>query len=794
VRPLRLNPSSPIKLVLTALLPFALHGLARALDHSLGLLLHTSLDVPNLVPLALGLMDPFATLRAVVAWSLAGALLWIVLAAWHSRSLRPGLPALTAVAGVFAPLYLRPALTLMALAALAWQPSYPYGFTLPVALTQDWGLAQDLASVAALAASVVALRRDRPSGRAAALSKIPWAPRTWEVGFVAFLGFALLTPERARLWDGHPGNEPKYLRMAVALGHFGSLDVTRVDGPMEELPTTPISTWLSAALRRAASDSRAFMSALAAGRAAWRPEAVMAVPQAHLTVLGPDDGAYHVLAPGPSLLLAPALRLDREINRARGTPARLAVALLVWNGLAAALLAALFGLALEAGARPLTSAVVALATALSPPLLFYFYQFYPEVPAALLLVLALRGMLFSRGPWGGARLLGLGLTLMPLPWLHQKYLPVWLALTLLGVVIAVVRMVTVRALLALIVPQAATLALTLYYNFALTGSPRPDALFRALGRTGVAGDTLGQGALGLVLDARYGILPYVPWLLLALGGAALASAQMARLRVALAVAAVYYLTVAAATNWTGSISNLGRFVLPLVPLVAVLVPLVLERIAGRPGMLAFALTLAAWSGVLAVCLWRDPLAANDSGLLLARASFADGNVYLPNLLLRRWADAAPGLWAQLVAWGLLMALAAWFLRAAANGAGGRSPVRLLTGLVATLLVLGLCLEHWPSARRSAVFESLRLDDRSVLIVHGPARVDGDTIVAEPGRLELVLRTQEQVRGIELLGPQTRFVGFDVFAELQGRRGNRETLAHQILNVEQATTFQARCVR
>src|SRR6185295_752412 len=101
---------------------------------------------------------------------------------------------------------------------LAWQPAYPYGFTLPVALTQDWGLAQDLAAGAAVL--VGALFSARPPSRPGALTLVSWAPRSWEVGFTAFLLFALATPERARSWDGHPGNEPKYLRMAVALGHF----------------------------------------------------------------------------------------------------------------------------------------------------------------------------------------------------------------------------------------------------------------------------------------------------------------------------------------------------------------------------------------------------------------------------------------------------------------------------------------------------------------------------------------------------------------------------------------------
>ena len=52
----------------------------------------------------------------------------------------------------------------------------------------------------------------------------------------------------------------------------------------------------------------------------------------------------------------------------------------------------------------------------------------------------------------------------------------------------------------------------------LSGSVRPDALFLAWGPGGVTSARLGEGLLGLLLDARYGILPYVPLLVLAVAG------------------------------------------------------------------------------------------------------------------------------------------------------------------------------------------------------------------------------------------------------------------------------------
>jgi hypothetical protein len=448
--------------------------------------------------------------------------------------------------------------------------------------------------------------------------------------------------------------------------------------------------------------------------------------------------------------------------------------------------------------------------ALTPPLLFYFHQFYPEVPAALLLVLALRGLLFA-GSTHSAALLRLGLLLMPLPFLHQKYLPVWAALVLLALFVAVDRLVTLRALLALLLPQAATLFALLVYNQALSGSPRPDALFRALGRSGVGADSLGQGLLGLALDARYGLVPYAPWLLLAAGGLFASSEPARRLRLALPVAGVYYLTVAAAENWTGSISNLGRFVLPVVPLLAVFGALGIAQARSRPGALTLALTLAAWSAAIAQLLWNDPSAANDCAVLLARSAFADGNAYLPNLLLRSWADAAPGLPARLLAWTLLIVASALFLVRAARWRAAASPVRALAGLCGCVLALALGMERWPTARQAARFEGLRLDAATVLLVDGHGTVEGELLVLGPGPVELFVRAQAPVPYVELGGagmqaldpvhaglpgrPEAvRRVPFETLGSLRGRLGNREWLGLARLHPRGLVSVRARLPR
>jgi hypothetical protein len=365
--------------------------------------------------------------------------------------------------------------------------------------------------------------------------------------------------------------------------------------------------------------------------------------------------------------------------------------------------------------------------------------------------LALRPEGLRRHPWlfGGM--------LATLPWLHQKFLPVWLVLVATAVWVSLSS--RGARLVGLLVPTAAGLYLTALYNFAITGSVRPDALFLAWGPGGVTSARVGQGILGLLLDARYGILPYVPILMLAAAGLVLGGAR--RFAVVMPAAAVYYLTVASADNWAGAVCNLGRYFMPVAPLAVALVGIAIDRMTGeglRRGVLALVLMLAAWTGLFAIALWRDPHAANDSALLLAKSTFADGHQYVPDLFLRRWADAAPGLWARVAAWVVALAgIAGWLRRVASSSRGGprrgASPLLTLAAVAGVVLAAGLLLERWPGKRTGPVFPGAMpiaasevrdapagaLAVPHVLFVSGAARVREDEAILGPGAVELVLR-------------------------------------------------------
>ncbi len=779
------------RVLLTVLVPLALQALAREVDRAVGLLLHSTLDLPGFVPQALSLVDPGRALARTAAWLAGGCAAWMALAGVHRQVTGEGWrESLAAESQRFSFLLLRPAVTVVALGSLALRPAYPYGFTLPVALTQDWGIAQDAAVLAAFLAWKVPRVR------------LP-APGPISLSFLAFLAYAFLSPSWARVWEGHPGNEPKTLRMAVALGHWWTLDVEDVSAPMEQLPTRPAYRNALLAVDAAAEEGARMMGALLRGPSAVGRDAIEATRITRQTVRGKDGGVYHVLAPGPSLLLAPLLRVDRAINQYRGTPGRLAATLLFWNALAGLLVGALFLLLRDATGCPRLSALVAAGAALAPPFVFYSYQFYPEMLGALAMAAALRWLLFV--PWiTGRAAWGLGLGLATLPWLHQKFLPVWGILALWAVLRVVHEMAPLRSFVAIVLPQAATLFLTALYNFGITGSVRPDALFLAWGPGGVSSARVGQGLLGLWLDARYGIVPYVPFLLLAVGGAVLPGAR--RLAWALPAALVYYATVASADNWSGAVCNLGRYIMPVIPLVLAYATLTLAD--AREGVWTMGLALGGLTAILARLLWQDPHAANDCALLLARSVFADGNVYVPNLFLRTWADAAPGLWARVLAWLILATVVAWWVRKAAAREAA-SAARSVFGGAAIVLCLAAVLERWPSARtRPAWNDALPLGDGATAHFLGPVTVRDDSARPRAGAFEVLVRSREQRatlaltvegQGVLRVGgaaplvvsgrPLPIVVPLAPLRRLTGRRGVEESLARQELAVEGALVLR-----
>src|SRR5258707_15182382 len=113
-----LVPRPGAALPLRALLPFLLYSLARDVDAAVGVLLHSTLDLPDFVRRAISLLNPADLARhALISVVIGGAVLGVLAFFRSLASPVRFLDALSATASTFVVLLLPPLLTSMALVA-----------------------------------------------------------------------------------------------------------------------------------------------------------------------------------------------------------------------------------------------------------------------------------------------------------------------------------------------------------------------------------------------------------------------------------------------------------------------------------------------------------------------------------------------------------------------------------------------------------------------------------------------------------------------------------------------------
>lgn len=249
---------------------------------------------------------------------------------------------------------------------------------------------------------------------------------------------------------------------------------------------------------------------------------------------------------------------------------------------------------------PLAAIGVGLASA-SAPLAVYGQQVYPELPAALLVVLGAAALTCPRR---GAGLALLAVVVTAAPWLSVKYVPVAAALAALGVVrwwragqrravAGLVTALTVMGAVYLAVHRAVWGGLTVYAagdHFEQTGQ---------FSVVGAEPNYLGRSVrlVGLLVDREFGLVAWQPaWVLL--------------------VAAAVFLVVGRPAGWAALIgpSAVGW-------LVATFVALTMHGFWWPGRQLVVVLPLA----LLAVLVWqvRCGVVARVAALLLGLAGVAD---------------------------------------------------------------------------------------------------------------------------------------------------------------------------
>jgi hypothetical protein len=293
--------------------------------------------------------------------------------------------------------------------------------------------------------------------------------------------------------------------------------------------------------------------------------------------------------------------------------------------------------------------LAAWLAAAGPPLLFYSFHLYTEAPSAL----AVGGsLLLLLGPSTPSRVMLAALAAAALPWLHVKMIPTAAALGL----VALVRL-RGRALAAFVlVTGAAATAFSLHY-WSVVRAASPLALYG-----GVPADAQAltwRSLAGLFLDRSFGLLPIAPVFLLALGGLpALLRRREAWPHVLVGLAVLAPLL--SWRMWWGGQCPPARFLVPLLPLLAIALALRLAR--ARTGLARWWQGLFVTGLVLSAWAVAEPAArlllnrGNRSTRLWAALSgdVAIGD-YLPTLTHPSSRDARVAL-VWLVTLGLLLAL------------------------------------------------------------------------------------------------------------------------------------------
>ena len=382
-----------------------------------------------------------------------------------------------------------------------------------------------------------------------------------------------------------------------------------------------------------------------------------------------DGRPFPAHSPGLPLLLAPAYAaLGREG----------CVLLMALLAAAAALVCRQLALQLTGDAGV---ALAAWLTAVGPPLFFYAFHLYTEVPSALAAGGSLLLLLGRPGAPGAALA---ALAAATLPWLHVKMIPASAALGL----IALVRL-RGRALAAFLLVAAAAAAGFAGYYWSVFGVATPLALYG-----GVPADARvlsWRSLAGLFLDRSFGLLPTAPVFLLALAGLP----AVLRRREAWPHALVGLAVLAPLVSWRmwwGGQCPPARFLVPMLPFLGVALALRLAR--AQTGLARW------WPGLFltGVVLSAVAVAEPAARLLLNRgnrptrlwAALSDGvpiGDYLPTLTHASERDARLAL-VWLGALGLLLALD----RAAASRPRVDRAFSSFAAAVAAVLLLGIVID------------------------------------------------------------------------------------------------------
>ncbi|MDQ6908216.1 MAG: hypothetical protein M3176_15450 [Chloroflexota bacterium] len=348
------------------------------------------------------------------------------------------------------------------------------------------------------------------------------------VFIAAFLLFAACIPRITTRLDPVTGDEPFYLMTAYSLLHDRDIDETNNFAARDWLrfyPSYPLAKdWQG-----------------------WPGISPNLPPHGSKTYRA---GLYSKHGLGiPALILAPfALRGRTGV-------------VLLYNLMAAGVAANIYLLARTVAARHRALIVTALLMA-SVPLATYAFLIFPEMPAALMLVYAVRRLLAPTNTrWQWALV---GLSVGYLPWLHARFIGVVAGLAL---IFAWRHLRTAwRPALFGIVPAVALLGLFEAYSLIFYHFPVPNRQDHAGFSTPIG--TV-NGFFGSLLDGQWGLFIVAPVYLLATAALVLYLRAHRRNGISLLCVLVpYAMTISAYLVWWGEWGPAARYWTAALPLLA----------------------------------------------------------------------------------------------------------------------------------------------------------------------------------------------------------------------------------
>ncbi len=408
------------------------------------------------------------------------------------------------------------------------------------------------------------------------LGALPFSVRSrWIFGVslaIVLASSSLLASPRQRFQSVLVGDEPKYVRYLENWYRGRGMDVSNL-GPIAELPAGTGNhaagnfDGLGRALARVGKDLTNDARRLSGLPAPPAPGP--ASSQGGWFVDGKRGGVYQVHNPGISLLLLPGYLVDRALSHTQVWHPQFPTDLYATGGIVLLLYVAwgviVFRLLRRSTADAALAWVVTAVVFLSLPVTAFAYQYYPEVAAGLI-----AAVLVHYNVWGDARsgtsAAAYGATAGFLPWLHLRFMPLTLGALVLFLI---ARPWTRGSLTAFIAGLALPLAVLAVYDYHVTGSLMPWALY-ALTPEGelFSAARVWHDFPALWLDRTWGLAGHAPIYLLALPGLWLLWRKHARAAVAVIYAVLVIAIPAAGHGYTGAFTTPSRLIAAVVPLLA----------------------------------------------------------------------------------------------------------------------------------------------------------------------------------------------------------------------------------